>query len=766
MSPRNSQCVLLFVLALFAGSASAAFNVSSGPIAIPNANTFVGFAFEVNFAASTGPENLTLTIDCSTNAGAVGFFTDVDRCSIATTAALWGQGELLVGSAGFAQGSQPTPYITPNYMGRTARFSIFLSPANAAGTFPCNFTVSLTNGAAAATGQLIVTPPPAFSQGVGLGPSLASVGTQVFVTNKMEPWYASEHHGALDRVEYQLEINFGAVPTTGTRNLGIYAAVFPHASVPPLGTGSLKFDFYDLSVDGFAQPSLSFNVAHVGTGPFNGGEDAKTYAVPAGLTGVHAFRVVVSGVAGMTPNLLYFLGIAVDSRLTMQPLAWTPADARNEIKIQSSGAGATITPDIVAAPWTSTETLSVTGGTTAPTNYTWSVVSPAWLGVTSATGPTTKLTVTGAVPAPGPVQVTVRVQNDFSVNNNSLEFVQMVFTVTVANPPPPTLTITTLTVSNGVVSTPYNQQIDAVATGGLVAPFVWTSAGTVPPGLSLNLAATGLSTTLSGSPTTAGTFNFSVTITKGAVNDSQPYTVVVDPAPPAPTLNITTLTLPGGQVGTSYGTQNINAVETGGLAPPFAWTTGGVVPTGLTVNLTATGLITTISGNPTVAGTFNFTVTVSSGAIFDTQAYMVTINPAPPPPLVINTSSLASAMFNDPYSADVTATGGGGTYTWSVQAGSNLPPGLNLGNVSMATATISGTPTVAGTYVFTLECTDGPQTDTQTYTLVVNAPPPPVQFGTSGSDGCVASGLPGSLPLAAALAALALAAVRGRRRKA
>jgi hypothetical protein len=57
-----------------------------------------------------------------------------------------------------------------------------------------------------------------------------------------------------------------------------------------------------------------------------------------------------------------------------------------------------------------------------------------------------------------------------------------------------------------------------------------------------------------------------------------------------------------------------------------------------------------------------------------------------------------------PYSVQVTTTGGQPPYTWSLGAGSQpLPPGLSLAS----DGTISGRPTTAGVYAFTLHLVDG-----------------------------------------------------------
>ncbi|MEU4570245.1 fibronectin type III domain-containing protein [Micromonospora sp. NPDC023956] len=85
---------------------------------------------------------------------------------------------------------------------------------------------------------------------------------------------------------------------------------------------------------------------------------------------------------------------------------------------------------------------------------------------------------------------------------------------TLTFPPPPA----------GKVGVPYHQQLTV---NGGTAPFTWSvSAGTLPAGLTLD-PVTGL---LSGTPTTAGTFPFTVQVTDSSAGQaSQPVTLVIDP---------------------------------------------------------------------------------------------------------------------------------------------------------------------------------------------------------------------------------------------
>src|SRR5205085_7416395 len=68
------------------------------------------------------------------------------------------------------------------------------------------------------------------------------------------------------------------------------------------------------------------------------------------------------------------------------------------------------------------------------------------------------------------------------------------------------------------------------------------------------------------------------------------------------------------------------------------------------------------------------------------------------------------------YSQTLTATGGTGTPAWSINAGT-LPPGLTLG---ATTGLISGSPSAAGTYPFTVLATDSiGQTGARAYSIAV-----------------------------------------------
>ena len=128
--------------------------------------------------------------------------------------------------------------------------------------------------------------------------------------------------------------------------------------------------------------------------------------------------------------------------------------------------------------------------------------------------------------------------------------------------------------------------------------------------------------------------------------------------------------------------------------------TSGTLPPGVALDAN-TGLI---SGTPTAAGQFDFQVLakVNADGRSDTKGLAIVVRN---PVSIVASDPFTSARrapseVSARFEAMLTATGGNGTYTWSLSSGT-LPDGLLFAN-----GAISGTPGAAGTYSFTVTATD------------------------------------------------------------
>jgi hypothetical protein len=275
---------------------------------------------------------------------------------------------------------------------------------------------------------------------------------------------------------------------------------------------------------------------------------------------------------------------------------------------------------------------------------------------------------------------------------------------------------------SGEVGVTYSDQL--TVTGG-TSPFAWSvSAGSLPPGVTLG-ASTGL---LSGTPTTAGSYSFTVKVTDhSGLTATEPVSLAVIAGPslsfPAP---------PAGWTNTVY---SDTLTESGGTSP-FTWSvSAGSLPAG--ISLSANG---TLSGTPTATGTSSFTVKVTdANSQSATQATSISVSAG------VSTTFAAppAGQVGVAYTDTLTAAGGTAPYTWSVNAGS-LPPGITLTSAGV----LAGTPTTAGSYPFSVNVIDKNNgIATASITLVVAntlsltfTAPPAGQVAVAYSDTLTAAG--------------------------
>jgi len=213
--------------------------------------------------------------------------------------------------------------------------------------------------------------------------------------------------------------------------------------------------------------------------------------------------------------------------------------------------------------------------------------------------------------------------------------------------------------------------------------YTWSDNTTLPGWLSLDT----MTATVGGTPTTAGTYYFSIYVSddSGSTWTSVDYTLVISDPPPPLTISGS---LTGGVTGGGY-SQSLFA--SGGAGGNYWWVSGGSLPAGLSLD-SSSG---TISGTPTSAGTCSFTVAVTDAAA-TTAAVDFQITIYDPPQI---SGMLPDGTANVAYSQALVVSGGSGSYSWTM---SGQPGWLQVDS----SGTLSGTPASPGTYYFTVTVTD------------------------------------------------------------
>lgn len=281
------------------------------------------------------------------------------------------------------------------------------------------------------------------------------------------------------------------------------------------------------------------------------------------------------------------------------------------------------------------------------------------------------------------------------------------------------LNITTSSLPDGAVGILYNQTL--AATGG-TPPYSWSST-TLPPGLYLGTS-TGV---ISGTPTTVGTYGFSVAVTDAAgtsLSTALSIIVAINPTatiPGVPTISMVT-------AGDSRATVN--------FWPPAS--NGGDAISSYTVSCSPT--CTEVSGTAspiTVTGLTNgtpytFTVTATNGVgtgLASTPSNIVIPLPPVAPPFIISPSTVSSCVLCWPFSYQITATNNPTSFS-----ATGLPPGLS---VNSTTGLISGMPSSAGIYAATVRATNSLGTGSLVVTFTIMGEVPPFILSPSSANGVV-----------------------------
>ncbi|GAB6902155.1 putative Ig domain-containing protein [Kineosporia succinea] len=265
------------------------------------------------------------------------------------------------------------------------------------------------------------------------------------------------------------------------------------------------------------------------------------------------------------------------------------------------------------------------------------------------------------------------------------------FTLTVAGPP-------AFTSEAGTAASAGTAFSFAVRTSGYPAATL-RSTGTLPSGVTFT-PGTGGTAVLAGKTSTTGTFPLTLTATNSAGTVTQAFTLTVVRTPVITSSASATAT-----VGLSFS----KAITSTGSPTPVVSVKG--LPPGLTFTANTTGG-GTISGRPTSGDSYPVTVTATNSAGTATQTLTVAVRQSP----VFTSANNATATAGTAFTFPVTTAGYPDATLYALGI---LPRGVRFVSNNDGTATLSGTPTVRGTYRLTLTAVSTAGTALQSFTLTV-----------------------------------------------
>lgn len=387
--------------------------------------------------------------------------------------------------------------------------------------------------------------------------------------------------------------------------------------------------------------------------------------------GLRSFTVTATDQYGFSASSTYTVEITSDIGTADLPSSLPPVTAAVTYAGSAAASGG-------VAPLA----YAISAGT-LPDGLTFNTTTGAFGGSTLETGP-------------HPITITV---TDGDGRTNSRNYTLSVVAPTIS---------ASGTLDAAIAGTSYT---DTLTLSGGTAPysFALKPGSTLPPGLTITPTGT-----ISGTPTSAGTFDFIVTVTDA--NDfASDIALGMTVAAPSITLNAS---MPSGRVGQTYAGL-IEAV--GGAAPVTYAVTTGTLPDGLSLN-TNSGAVT---GIPTAAGSSTVTITARDANAFTasrTFEFVIATNAGS-----ATLGALDTPIYRQAYSDSVAASGGTAPYVYAVTTGA-LPTGLTLNS---ATGAVTGTPTVVGSFSFTITATDSNGLiNHQTYGFTIAEPEITVTFAS------------------------------------
>lgn len=249
------------------------------------------------------------------------------------------------------------------------------------------------------------------------------------------------------------------------------------------------------------------------------------------------------------------------------------------------------------------------------------------------------------------------------------------------------------TPSDGTVGTAYASSTTYSASGA-AGPFTYSIAsGALPPGLTIN-PSTGA---ISGTPTVAGTYTYTVFATNGTETGVSGLQTIVITAAVGP-LNMIATPSSTSQVGALYSQQNVAFAGTG----PYTYAlTSGTLPPGTTLD-PATGLVSGYPDASAAGNTYTYTITATDAETTTASEISTTAVFAPAAALDMTATPSTQSELGAPYSQSNVSIGGIGPITYTLTGGT-LPAGTTL---DPATGIVSGLPTATGPYSYTITATD------------------------------------------------------------
>ena len=222
-----------------------------------------------------------------------------------------------------------------------------------------------------------------------------------------------------------------------------------------------------------------------------------------------------------------------------------------------------------------------------------------------------------------------------------------------------------------------------------------SGANGLPAGVSATWASNTI--TISGTPTAAGTFSYSIPLTGGCGVVNATGTITVTPANTAGIASSTpTLCINTALTNITHATTGATGISNSGVSGANG------LPAGVSATWASNTI--TISGTPTAAGTFNYSIPLTGGCGTVNATGTITVTPANTAGIASSTPTLCinTALTNITHAT----TGATGISNSGVSGANGLPAGVSATWASN-TITISGTPTAAGTFSYSIPLTGG-----------------------------------------------------------